>query len=102
MSTYLIGVEPKKGEFTGENGTICYNNRVLYCVTEAQGVGNIGYFSYQIKLKASDLASSLGVPERDDAVDLALAGLIRKEIDIVNAPRNGVLTVVGIRPIKIN
>lgn len=102
MSTYLVGVEPKKGEFandkTGE--LISYNNRLLNCVTDdGQNADNFGFSVFQVKLKMAEVAFSLGVPERDDSVDSALKNLCKKEIEFINAPKNGTLTVVGFRPV---
>lgn len=102
MSTYLVGFETKKGEFsndkTGE--LINYNNRLLNCVTDdLQNAESFGFSCFQVKLKMAEIAFSLGVPERDDAVDTAIKNLFKKEIEFINSPKNGVLSVVGFRPV---
>ena len=100
MSVYFIGFVTKKGDFinkdTGES--ISYNNRVLQCVSDSLS-GN-GYEVSEIKLKMTDIASCLGVPQRDDAVDLALSKLFKQKINFVMMPKNGVLSIVGISPIN--
>lgn len=101
MATYLVGFEVKKGQFTNDNGGVVdYNNRSLNCVTDdGQNANNFGFSCFQIKLKISEIALSLGVPERDDAVDTALKNIFKKEIEFINAPKNGTLSVVGLRPV---
>lgn len=101
MSTYLVGFETKKGQFTNDNGGVVdYNNRLLNCVIDdAQSANTFGFSCFQVKLKISDVAVSLGVPERDDSVDSALKNIFKKEIEFINAPKNGTLTVVGFRPV---
>lgn len=102
MSTYLVGYETKKGSFandkTGE--LIAYNNRLLNFVTDdGQTAGNFGFSGFQVKFKLAEVADSLGVPERDESVDTALKSVCKKEIELINAPKNGTLTVVGFRPV---
>lgn len=102
MSTYLVGCEPKKGEFPNEKTgeIISYNNRLLNCVTDdGQKPEDFGYSCFQVKLKMAEVAYSLGVPETDDAVNSALKNLCKKEIEFINAPKNGVLAIVGLRPV---
>lgn len=102
MSTYLIGFEIKQGEFPNEKtGEIVpYNNRILKCVTDdGQNGTNFGFSGFEVKLKMSDVAFSLGVPERDESVDTALKNINKKEIEIKSAPKNGTLAVVGFRPV---
>lgn len=102
MSTYLVGFDIKKGDFvndkTGE--LIAYNNRVLKCVSDdGQNATSFGFSGFDVKLKMPEVALSLGVPERDDAVDTALKNINKKEIEFINAPKNGTLSVVGFRPV---
>ena len=103
MSTYLVGFDTKKGEFTNDKTgeSIAYSNRSLNCVTDdGQNANSFGYSCFQVKkIKMSEIAFSLGVPERDDAVDTALKNLLKKEIELINAPKNGTLTIVGLRPV---
>jgi len=102
MSIYLVGVEPKKGEFPNEKTgeIISYNNRLLNCVTDdGQKADDFGYSCFQVKLKLSEVAFSLGVPEKDEAVNSALKSLCKKEIEFINAPKNGTLAIVGLRPV---
>lgn len=100
MSVYLVGFITKKGDFinkdTGES--INYNNRVLQCVSDSPS--GTGYEVSEIKLKMSDISISLGVPQRDDAVDMALTKLFKQKINFVMMPKNGVLSIVGISPIN--
>ena len=80
MSTYLVGVEPKKGEFTNDKSgePIKYNNRLLNCVTDdLQDTNSFGFSCFQVKLKMAEIACSLGVSERDDAVDTALKNICK-------------------------
>ncbi|MDE6670654.1 MAG: hypothetical protein K2K16_00505 [Ruminococcus sp.] len=102
MSTYLVGVEPKKGDFTNKDTgeVIRYNNRLLNCVTDdLQNADSFGFSCFQVKLKVSEIALSLGVSERDEAVDTALKNICKNEIEFINAPKNGTLSVVGIRAV---
>lgn len=98
MSTYLVGFEVKKGQFNNSSGeSVDYNNRLLNCVTDdGQGSNSFGFSTFQVKLKMSEVAFSLDVPERDDSVDAALKNIF---LEFINAPKNGVLSVVGFRPI---
>ena len=102
MSTYLVGFERRIGEFpndkTGE--LISYDNRLLRCVTnDGQNKDIFGFSAFEVKMKMSDIADSLGVSANGEAVDTSLKNLFRKEIEIVYAPRNNVMTVVGFRPV---
>lgn len=102
MSTYLIGFERSKGEFpndkTGE--LISYDNRLLKCVTDdGNNENNFGFSGFEVKMKMSDVANSLGVSENGNAVDTSLKNLSCKEIEIIYAPRKNVMTVVGFRPV---
>ncbi len=102
MSIYLVGYEPKKGEFPNEKTgeIISYNNRLLNCVTDdGQKPEDFGYSCFQVKLKMADVAYSLGVPEKDEAVDSALKSVFKKEIEFINAPKNGSLAIVGLRSV---
>lgn len=102
MSTYLVGFETKKGDFTNDKTgeSIAYNNRLLNCVTDdGQNANSFGFSCFQVKLKLAEVANSFGVPERDDAVDSALKNVFKKEIEFINAPKNGALAVVGFRPV---
>lgn len=102
MSTYLIGFEIKQGDIPDEKGgqPFHYNNRVLQCITDdGQNVNSFGFSGFTVKLRMSEVALSLGVPERDDAVDAALKNINKKEIILKNAPKNGVLACVGFKPV---
>ena len=102
MSTYLVGFEVKKGTFTNDKTgeLICYDNRLLRCVTDdGNNNDNFGFSGFEIKMKMSDIAESLGISAIDDTVNTSLKNLFRKRIDIVYAPRNNVMTVVAIRPV---
>lgn len=102
MSTYLIGVGLRKGEFTNEKTgeLINYDNRLLRCVTDdGKDSNNLGFTGFEIKMKMTDIAHSLGVSENDSAVDTSLKNLFNKEIQLIYAPLNNVMTVVGFRPV---
>lgn len=100
MSTYFVGFEVKKGQFTNDNGGIVdYSNRLLNCITDdGQNDKNFGFTGFQVKLKMSEVAFSLGVPERDDAVDAALKNIFKKRIEFSYAPKNGTMMPVGFHP----
>ena len=100
MSTYLVGFEVKKGQFNNNGGeAVDYNNRLLNFVTDdGQTANSFGFTGFQIKLKMSEVAVSLGVPERDESVDSALQKVFRKKVDFVHAPKNGKLEIVGFCP----
>ena len=102
MSTYLVGFGRRKGEFandkTGE--LISYDNRLLRCVTDdGKDKDNFGFMGFEVKMKMADVADSLGVSENGQSVDSSLNNLCRKEIELIYAPRNNVMTVVGFRPV---
>ena len=102
MSTYLVGFEKKSGEFANEKTgeLISYDNRLLNCITDdGQNDKSYGFSCFQVKLKMSEIACSLGVPERDDSVDTALKTMCKKEIEFINAPKNGTLAIVGVRSV---
>lgn len=102
MSTYLVGFERRKGEFANEKTgeLIGYDNRMLRFITDdGHNKDNFGFAGFELKMKMSDIAESLGVPATGEAVDTSLKNLFRKEVDIIYAPRNNVMTVVGIRPV---
>lgn len=100
MATYLVGYEVKKGQFPNDNGGfVDYNNRLLNCVTDdGHSATSTGFSGFQVKLKMSEVAYSLGVPERDESVDSALEKTFRKKIDFIYAPKNGKLEIVGFKP----
>ncbi len=99
--TYLIGFGISQGEFLNDKKeTISYSKRILRCVTDnAQDDLNFGFSGFEVKVKTSDIAKSLGIAEKDEAVDTALKGLYKKQIDLVYAPVKNELTVIGIRPV---
>ncbi len=102
MSTYLIGFETKKGEFTNDKTgeLIAYNNRTLKCVTnDGNNANNFGFSGFKVKMKMPDIAGSLGVSENDGSVDSSLKNLFNKEIQLIYAPINDEMTVVGFRPV---
>ncbi|MDE6501506.1 MAG: hypothetical protein K2L10_05435 [Ruminococcus sp.] len=103
MSTYLVGFGVNKGEFPNEKtgDMISYSNRSLDCITDnGQNDKSYGFSCFHIKkIRMSDLACSLGVPERDDSVDTALKNMCKKEIELVYAPKNNTLEIVGVRPV---
>lgn len=104
MSTYLIGFGISQGDFLNDKKeTVSYSNRVLRCATDnSQDNLNFGFSCFEVKVKTSALAKSLGISERDDAVDSALKNLYKKQIELVYAPVKNELTVIGIRPVYSN
>ena len=102
MSTYLIGYEIKKGSFANsQTGDIIdYNNRLLKCKTnDGNDSNNFGYSGFEIKMKMSEVADSLGVADNDMAVNSALSKFLDKEIEFRYAPKNNVMAVAGFRPV---
>ncbi|MCM1506183.1 MAG: hypothetical protein NC177_03470 [Ruminococcus flavefaciens] len=101
MATYLVGFGISQGEFlNNQKETVSYSNRLLRCVTDnAQDSLNFGFSGFEFKIKASDISKSLGVSDKDDAVDTALKNLYKKPIELIYAPVKNELTVIGIRPV---
>lgn len=100
MSTYLVGFEVNKGQFPNDKGELVdYNNRLLNFLTDdGQSAVSFGFSGFQVKLKMSNVAWSLGVPERDESVNSSLEKIFRHKVDFIHAPKNGKLEIVGIKP----
>lgn len=103
MPTILIGFEVRKGSFTNKSTgeMVEYNNRTLRAITDdGANKTNFGYSAFEEKVKLSELAEWLEVPEKDESVDNQLKQLINKPVEFKRAPRNNEFVVVGFKPVK--
>ncbi len=102
--TKFIGYEISIGTFTNEKSgeVIEYSNRNLTFVTDAGAdEKHVGFAPFQHKkVKMSQLSSWLNVKEDDKSVNNALDSMIDKVVMLDLAPRNGELTLVGMRLAK--
>lgn len=98
MKTILIGFTRKVGSFTSEKTgeVIEYSNRDLRFITDSgANADNIGFKPFTAeKMRLSDLAQILKVPENDEAVDNALKNLVNKPVNTQFAPKNDKMELV--------
>ena len=98
MSTILIGFTRKVGTFTSDKTgeVVAYSNRDLRFITDTNPDKDVVGFSQFIepKMKLSQLASILKVPETDEAVDKTLTALCNKAVNVNFAPVGDKLSVV--------
>lgn len=107
VNTILIGYQRNVGQFTdkGTGELVDYSNRIVRFITNSgasssqKGKENIGYSQFSEKMKLAELASILGVPESNEAVDNALNDLLQKEVITSFAPVNNVMTLVYFAPL---
>lgn len=101
--TILIGFEIKVGSFTNKDTgeLVEYSNRIIRCITDVGSDGtHIGFAPFEEKIKRTDLARYLNIADNDTNVDNFLKTLINKPVEFQYAPRNGVLAVVGFKPVN--
>ena len=104
MKTILIGYEIRKGTFkskdTGED--VAYSNRNLRFITDiGANETDIGFSQFIAeKMKLSQLAQILKVPENDEAVNKALSALLSKEVNTQFAPVAGTMKLVWFAPVS--
>lgn len=107
ITTLLIGYTRNVGQFpskdTGE--LVDYSHRIVRFITNSgattatPGKENIGYSQFSEKIKRSELAGILGVPDDDKAVDAALDNLLQKEVITSFAPVGEKMTLVYFAPV---
>lgn len=100
MATYFIGYGVNSGTFLNDkNDAVNYDSRYIRCVSDDNNDSskNFGFSGFEVKIKTTDLAKSLGVS--DSAVDEALKKLYKKQIDFVYMPARNELKIIGIRQI---
>lgn len=101
--TILIGYEIKIGKFPNEKTgqLVEYNNRILRFISDSGATPeNVGYSPFEVKLKMTELAKSLGIGANDNFVNDTLTKNLNKEFEVSFAPKNGAMVCVGARPKK--
>ena len=103
MAMYLIGYGVNAGSFLNDNKeSVDFNSRYIRCASDDNNDSskNFGFSGFEVKIKTTDLAKSLGVS--DSAVDEALKKLYKKQIDLVYMPVKNELKIIGIRQVFNN
>lgn len=101
--TILIGFEIKVGSFPNKDTCelVEYSNRIIRCITDVgSDETHVGFAPFEEKIKRTDLARYLNITDNDTNVDNVLKTLINKPVEFQYAPRNGVLAVVGFKPVN--